>query len=394
MSKNRKKTRHIRKSVRITLIVIALLISSLAVWYYIAGGKGWIAYTWHGNHEPFTALKETSTEPLYSDETIEKVLEKYDYLNDHYDVSQVVQNSYVIPGLKATLTLEDYQDNTAGPSMCTSMTPQGIALTDRYLLISAYCHTGKHHSVIYMVDRDSHELVKTITLFDKSHVGSVTYDDVNQLIWVCCYDEETAYAYVRAFTLQAAENYDEDAGIPITFTKNYPIKTQKRASFMTFFNNALYIGYFSKDIDSEFTVQRFTLTETGDLLVSPNVDKQKDSEPDSIAMPVMKEIINGGMQGYARNTHETAILRSFGSDNDSKLLLFESVSDDIGTLNLTDSNADAVYLLPPMGEEVCMDQDDLYICFESGAYAYRARETEHVDRILVLKTSALKKESE
>ena len=159
---------------------------------------------------------------------------------------------------------------------------------------------------------------------------------------------------------------------------------------MTFFNDALYIGYFSKNIDSEFTVQRFALTESGDLVVSPNVDKQNESEPDSIAMPEMKEIINGGMQGYARNTHETAILRSYGSTDDSKLLLFESVSDDIGTLDLTDANANAVYMLPPMGEEVCMDQDDLYVCFESGAYAYRARETSHIDRILVLKTSALK----
>lgn len=389
MSTSKKKKRHIRKSIQVTLLVIALSVSSVCIWYSFYG-KNWIAYTWHGNHEPFTRLKQTSTEPIYSDEEIKEVIEKYDYLNNKYDADQLIQDSYIIPGLKATLTLEDYQNNTAGPSICTSMTPQGIALSDKYLLISAYCHTGKHHSVIYMVDRETHELIKTITLFDKSHVGSVTYDDINELIWVCCYDEKSSYAYVRAFSLQAADNYDEQAGIPITYTKNYPIKTQKRASFMTFFNDALYIGYFSKNIDSEFTVQRFALTESGDLVVSPNVDKQNESEPDSIAMPEMKEIINGGMQGYARNTHETAILRSYGSTDDSKLLLFESVSDDIGTLDLTDANANAVYMLPPMGEEVCMDQDDLYVCFESGAYAYRARETSHIDRILVLKTSALK----
>ena len=38
-----------------------------------------------------------------------------------------------------------------------------------------------------------------------------------------------------------------------------------------------------------------------------------------------------------------------------------------------------------------MDENgNLYICFESAAYAYRARKTDHIDRILVLKASARK----
>lgn len=394
MKRNSTPKRHLRKGIFITLISLAVLFCSVSVWYFVLDGKGWIAYTWHGSHEPFTTMKTTSTDPLYSDEEIVNVLSGYDYLNEHFDLSEVVKDSYVIPGLKATATLEDYQDETAGPAICTSMTPQGVALSEKYLLISAYCHTGKHHSVIYVIDRENHELIKTVILFDKSHVGSLTYDDRNQQIWVCCHDEQSSYAYVRAFSLQALENYDEETGVPISFTKNYPIKTQKRASFMTYYDNALYIGYFSQNIESEFTVQRFELTDTGDLLVSPNVDKKLDSEPDSIAMPAMKEVINGGMQGYARNDHETAILRSFGSQNNSSLLLFDYASDDIGTMNMTDANAREIYVLPPMGEEVCMDQDDLYICFESGAYAYRARETDHIDRILVLKKSAMKNKNQ
>lgn len=33
------------------------------------------------------------------------------------------------------------------------MTPQGLTLTENYLLISAYCHDHQHHSVIYVLDR-------------------------------------------------------------------------------------------------------------------------------------------------------------------------------------------------------------------------------------------------
>lgn len=373
------------------LTVLCLCILSIWGWYDLFGGKKWIAYQWHAEHELYSNAEQTTCEEIYSDEQILSVLEKYEYLNERYDLEQVVSDSFVIPGLKATYTLEDWQDNTAGPSTCTSMTPQGIALTEDYVLISAYCYTGRHHSVIYVVDREDHSLINTVVLFDKSHVGSLTYDDVHRMVWVCCHDDDSGYAYVRGFSLQDMEAYSFDEGKPITFTENYPIKTQKRASFMTYYDNALYIGYFNKDIRSEFTVQRFDMTDTGELIVYPNVDKQTESEPDTVVQPTMKEVINGGMQGYVRNDSETVILRSYGSNNPSKILYFDTVSDDIGTLDFTDSRAKETGELPPMAEETCMDdEDNLYICFESAAYAYRARETDHIDRILVLKKSSLK----
>ena len=68
---------------------------------------------------------------------------------------------------------------------------------------------------------------------------------------------------------------------------------------MTYADHALYIGYFSTDMSGEFTVQRFDMTAQGDLLLYPNVDKANADEPDSTAMPTMKELINGGMQGCA-----------------------------------------------------------------------------------------------
>ena len=374
-----------KKFMMILLSVVAIAICAIFGWYFLLGGETWIAYTWHDAYELPSFAKETSTKAIYTDQQIEEILTKYEWLDDHYDISRVIQDSYVIPGLKASVTLEDWNDNTAGPSICTSMTPQGVALTDDYLLISAYCHTGRHHSVIQVVNRHTHEFVRTVVLFDKSHVGSVTYDSDHDIIWVCCHDDSTGYAYVRGFTSDALEVYDFEDGQPITFTYNYPIKSQKRASFMTYDNNALYIGYFSKDMEGEFSVQRFDMNGDGTLLLYPNVDKKSENEPDSVALPTLKEVINGGMQGYARNDHSTVILRSYGSSNPSSILLFDIQQDDIGMKDLTDSNARQIGTLPAMAEEAALDGDDLYICFESAAYAYRARKTDHIDRILVLK---------
>ena len=60
--------------------------------------------------------------------------------------------------------------------------------------------------------------------------------------------------------------------------------------------------------------------------------------------------------------------------------------------DLTNANARETGILPPMAEEAAVEGDDLFICFESAAYAYRARKTDHIDRIIVLKESSRKKD--
>ena len=53
--------------------------------------------------------------------------------------------TYIIPGLKATQTLLTSEGDM--PAMCTTMTPQGLAVTEDYVFVSAYCHAKKHNSV-------------------------------------------------------------------------------------------------------------------------------------------------------------------------------------------------------------------------------------------------------
>lgn len=47
--------------------------------------------------------------------------------------------TYIIPGLRYTRTFLNAEGTKQ--AVCTSMTPQGLAVTDEYVLVSAYCHT-------------------------------------------------------------------------------------------------------------------------------------------------------------------------------------------------------------------------------------------------------------
>ena len=70
--------------------------------------------------------------------------------------------TYIIPGLKYTRTFLSAQGSKK--AVCTSMTPQGLAITPEYVLISAYCHTGKHNSVIYVINKETHRFIKEVVL--------------------------------------------------------------------------------------------------------------------------------------------------------------------------------------------------------------------------------------
>ena len=69
------------------------------------------------------------------------------------------------------------------PAMCTTMTPQGLAVTEDYVFVSAYCHAKKHNSVIYMINKESHRFIKEIILPGQPHVGGLAYDSEHQILW-------------------------------------------------------------------------------------------------------------------------------------------------------------------------------------------------------------------
>lgn len=376
------------KRIGIVILVICIgCMSYFAYWWFLDGGEQYYRYTYHKNHEPFTFRKETNTDALYSESSYEQLM--HTYLDTSEDViEQAIAQSYIVPGLKATRTIEGNDTHTQ--VICTSMTPQGITMSEQYVFISAYCCTKQHNSVIYVLDRETHDFIKEIILPDKSHVGSIAYDTDKNNLWVCCYEEDNKVAFVCAFSLEEMENYNFDNTFsPIKYSLQYPIDTQKRSSFMNYYDGALYIGYFASSIKAETTIQEFKIKKDGGLKTKTNLMSSiYDDEPDEYALPTSLFYINGNAQGLCLDDTYIVITQSSGSQNRSSLKIFSHTKNLDGNVDARDYNFINALELPVMAEGCYMDEEgNIYVCFESSAYAYRARKSEHVDRIMCIPRS-------
>lgn len=145
------------------------------------------------------------------------------YTVDTYDIDRVkgyegfshlhTEGSYAVPGLEFTNV------GSIDNQLCDAMVPQGICATQDYILITAYCagdllskniaefesngypsfYTDslpskagheQHPSVIYVLNRLTGALVKTIALDatlnrpESSHVGGIAYDADTDSIWI------------------------------------------------------------------------------------------------------------------------------------------------------------------------------------------------------------------
>ncbi len=79
------------------------------------------------------------------------------------------EDSYVIPGISNT---------NLAQTGTSHMVPQGLCIAGDYVLISAYSSTKKKtNSVIYVMDRTSHDYITTIELNLKSHVGALAFSE-------------------------------------------------------------------------------------------------------------------------------------------------------------------------------------------------------------------------
>ncbi|WP_432228224.1 hypothetical protein ACQ3MN_07885 [Enterococcus faecalis] len=118
---------------------------------------------------------------LYSLDEQKKELEKmllfYElaFSNDKKD-----SGMYVVPGLIKTETLKENRVGELETS--DGMDPQGVTVTEHYVLISAYSHKNGYNSVIYVLDKQTHLYIKTVVSDGSPHVGGIVNDTANKNI--------------------------------------------------------------------------------------------------------------------------------------------------------------------------------------------------------------------
>lgn len=349
----------------------------------IAGILTLVLFTKNGKIERLTFSEETNTEAsLGSLEELKEDLAAYPELYQATFEEKGVElgeNIFIIPGMDATLTLHhEHEEN----DICTTMTPQGLAVNKDYLFISAYCYTQKHNSVIYLLDKKTGSLLKEIVLDGIPHAGGLAYDKNHDLLWVTSEKGDTAQ--VITLSLKDIEAYDFiSSSDPIAYTDSIELPDIKRASTITVHGDDLYVGYFN---DEETSVMHRYLISTTENDRGKEVHALDTGKSTEEAYPDDVDKIGKEIQGLAFYNEKLMLSRSSGRKKDSTLLSFNRLKENE---DFTDKNASTEITMPSYLEQIAVDGKQLYILFESGAYPYRDHGDPSIDRVLRVEIDTL-----
>lgn len=282
----------------------------------------------------------------------------------------------VIPGLEHA---ESINCETKEPDICTSMTPQGLAVTEKYTYVSAYCHTKEHRSVIFMLDTKTGEYVKTIVLKNTTHAGGLAYDTKNDVLWVSSYmsveedQKRTRCASISCLTLTSLEAYDFENMNSSIMYRNTCAVMFPATSFITYYNGHIYAGYWKKDKHGQSMAASYEIVNGGQALAD---------EPDTAFY------IPGRVQGLQVYRGEIIFSISYGID-ESRIEVYDISSGELSSVNYSKETPRQEIKLPQKLEQIYSYDGRLYCLFESGSFAYRLTAPVCMDRIVSLDEEAI-----
>lgn len=363
------------KHVRFFLFTLLLCLVGSAYFYYIT--------VYRVKNEPKSTSDCTTSDCIYSLKSRRTLLSLTPEVKSAaFDgrAAEIDYGTYIIPGLDTTETQVFGKKGTS--SICTSMTPQGLAVTEDYLLVSSYCRSNTHNSVIYVIDKKTHEFVKELVLKNKSHVGGLAYDPIHHNIWVSGMSH--GIPQVNAITLNQLEDYSfHKEHLPITYSQSYDLYAITRSSFLTYYENALYVGYFTQDTAS--ILEKYDIMDDGTLVTEAlSYSPDPNDSLSSVALPSDMRVITEQAQGVAFYKNKLLFSHSYGVQP-SYLQVFNNSLQKL----LEENAAVKTIRFPEKMEQIYVDGDDLYVLFESAAYSYRASSVIKMDRILKLNLKTL-----
>ncbi|KHD46664.1 hypothetical protein ACVRZD_00350 [Streptococcus hongkongensis] len=311
----------------------------------------------------------TNTNPAaYSEKQFKKLLKKHYPEVTETLVAGTDQPFYVIPGLKKTLSFVHGGADKGKLKTATDMDPQGLSIVeDKYMLISAYSKSKTYNSVIWVIDIDTGTYLKTLCLDDIDHVGALTYDDDHDKLWVSTINNKNQ-AQIESLSLHDIESYDvNQTKRPIQFREKIDIVGIKLASYMTYYKNTLYVGYFNK-------------AQSGKLAEIPISSLQFQANTIATVKPRKIYETIPRVQGISFFEDNILLSQSFGTKN-SKLYIFKNKLSD-NTSELGSDNAISSITLPPYLEQIVGRNDLVYLIFESASPTYMKKNVIHMDRVI------------
>ena len=194
------------------------------------------------------------------------------------------------------------------------------------ILITAY--KKGELSRIYIFERETGKYEGFITLPNKNHVGGITYDPLNDILFITVSNGTiSTYDYsVLMKTLDNANDITDDVHIDLSKKVNSnlaiienDINVMQQASTLTFYNNALYsidFGYEGVMVKTEYNVVDNMVVSTNNTYYS--LDNSKCVQ---------------GMAFYEDNNDTYLVLSSSLGVIDSKLTIYKKVDDSFIYMN-------------------------------------------------------------
>ncbi|TSO27003.1 hypothetical protein [Lactobacillus sp. LL6] len=365
------------------IILIIALISGI-------GAGGYCAYEWWQDQEmqkgrPDLVKDKDGTNINASwhkySEYQKELRQKYPFINkaSNYVPPRTWDGKdAIVPGL---VTTKSYNFSNKKFDTAHAMTPQGITVAGKYLLITAYDGEHKHASVIYVLDKKTGKYLKTIQIKGKPHLGGIAYDPVAKNIWIT--GSMGGVSALMSFSMKTLKNYNDKTHIPIKYDNQISIPTIERASALTYYDNQLFVGFFNmygRGRVASYSISRSgknkgTITNNEIKAVTGNV---------SWSDPNGETSMDKQIQGIAIYDDKIFLSQSYGS-GDSKLYIFPSTA--INALD--EKNAEKVIDMPPYLEQITAYKGQLLCLFESGSKIYAKPHILVMDRVLSLNINAL-----
>lgn len=368
-------------------IKILLIVGSITA--AIAAGA-FFGYQWYQEHELMTnrpkevlAKDGTNTNAAWHSlsEYQKQLRSKYPFiykLANYIPPRTWVGKDFIIPGLRAT---KSYDFKKEKYNTVTKMTPQGLTVAGAYLLITAYDGDHQHASVIYVLNKNTGQYLKTIQVKGKPHLGGITYDPKGKNVWVTGSIGDSSA--LMSFPYSEIAAYHEKLHTPINYNNRISIPTLERASAVTYYDNQLFVGFFN--MYGRGRVASYSIARNGKNKNSITNNEIKSvtgtiswSDPTGVAS------MNKQVQGIAIYDNKIFLSQSYGS-GDSKLYIFPSTALDA----LSEKNAEKVVDMPPYLEQITAYKGQLLCLFESGSNKYAKPKIMIMDRILSININGI-----
>lgn len=258
-----------------------------------------------------------------------------------------LSNSMVVPGMHNTRVVGND---------CSTMCPQATCVVDKYILISAYDTSGRHHSVIYLLNKETGSYIATLLLPVHSHVGGMAYDGDN--IWVSN-DANQVSCFKSSDLLKGVINRYHR----IKFVNTYKLPLDGSASFMTFYNKQLWVGSYlpNQSGSSNHMYSFYVHNKTKKPTLSKNYTLTLPNRVQGVLFLDKHTMLLSRSQNVNLSTNKNYLsqLNFYGiiySPRQKRMHL----------------SYNGTFHLPPLCEGITASGDKLYVLFESCAYYYRS----------------------